>query len=267
MTGSQALVLGLVQGVTEFLPISSSAHLILTSYFLAWRDQGLYFDIAVHVGSMLAVILFLRKDVGTMLSSFRARSTPAGDDEVSHLGTALLVGTVPVALGGLFLRGFVETTGRQPLLIATTSIVYGVALLIADRKGAKSRRLREVGWKDGLLVGLGQALALIPGTSRAGITMTVALALGYGRAAAARFSFLLAIPVSLLVAIGQLVELNAAGGNGVVVSDLAIGFLASGVAAFLAIGFLINWVKRQDYSLFVAYRVVLGLMILVSLWR
>ena len=264
MTGPQAVVLGLVQGVTEFLPISSTAHTILTSLFLGWEDQGLVFDIAVHLGSMLAVVLFLRRDIVRLLEDRRA---PGGPRERPGLAPALLVGTIPVAVAGLFARGFIETTGREPVLIAMTSIVYGVALLLADRLGARNRGLTEIGWRHGLLIGLGQALALVPGTSRAGITMTVALALGYDRTAAARFSFLLAIPVSLLVAVRQIADLSTQAAPGVPLGLFALGFVASGVAAYFAISFLINWVKRQDYSLFVAYRVVLGLVILVSVWR
>lgn len=268
MTGPYAIILGLIQGITEFLPISSSAHLILTAYFLGWEDQGLYFDIAVHLGSMLAVVVYLRKDIGTIVRGL----VPGGGGESESatqatLVQALLVGTVPVALAGLLLREFVASTGREPVLIATTTIVFGIALLIADRKGANERRLQTIGWRDGLLIGLGQALALIPGTSRSGITMTVALALGYERAAAARFSFLLAIPVSVLVALKQLLDVGSGRSSEMEPAVFLIGFAVSGVAAYLAIDFLIRWVKRQDYSLFVAYRVVLGLVILVSVWR
>ncbi len=268
MTAPHAVVLGLVQGITEFLPISSSAHLILTAYFLGWEDQGLSFDIALHLGSMLAVVVYLRKDIGSMT---RGLALPGSGDSDSTTQTsltqALLIGTVPVALAGPLLLGWVASTGREPVLIAATSILFGIALLIADRKGSHERALRAIGWRDGLWIGLGQALALIPGTSRAGITMTVALVLGYKREAAARFSLLLAIPVSVLVAGKQL--LDALGGAGPVIDPtvFVIGFVVSGVSAYLAISFLITWVKRQDYSLFAAYRIILGLVILVSVWR
>lgn len=280
MTSPQAILLGLIQGVTEFLPVSSSAHLILTSFLLGWEDQGLVFDVAVHLGSMLAVVIFVRHELLAVLRSLGARGArgaggPGGADgerapdagRHRRLGLALVVGTVPVAVAGILLRGLVETSGREPILIASTSIVYGIALLLADRLGSRTRSLDGLGWRDALAIGVGQALALIPGTSRAGATMTVALALGYDRASAARFSFLLAVPVSLLVGIGQLVELASQPLNGIAIGQFLLGFVASGVAAYLSIGFLINWVKRQDYSLFVAYRVVLGLVILVSVWR
>lgn len=265
VTGPHAVLLGLIQGITEFLPISSSAHLILTSYLLGWEDQGLTFDIALHLGSMLAVVIYLRRDLVALVRGFAG-----GDSEratQSALAQALVWGTVPVALAGLALVEFVASTGRRPATIATTSIVFGIALLIADRKGAHERSLRTIGWRDGLLIGLGQALALIPGTSRAGITMTVALALGFDRAAAARFSFLLAIPVSALVGGKQLLDAYLGAELSIDPSLFLIGFFASGVSAYLAIDFLITWVKRQDFSLFVAYRVVLGLVILASIWR
>lgn len=266
MTGPQAVILGLVQGVTEFLPISSSAHLILTSYFLGWQDQGLYFDIALHLGSMLAVAIYLRKELALVWRGASRGSASSSDSAIaSSLTRALLVGTLPVAAAGLVLRGFVATVGREPALIASTSIVFGVALLVADRRGSHGRGLRTIGIWDGVWIGLGQALALVPGTSRAGITMTVALALGFERAAAARFSFLLAIPVSALIAARQLIEVWGTPPSGVGFGVLVLGFLVSGVAAYGTIGFLIGWVERQDYSIFVAYRVVLGLVILVSL--
>jgi undecaprenyl-diphosphatase len=257
-------LLGLIQGITEFLPISSSAHLILTSYLLGWEDQGLGFDIALHLGSMLAVVVYLRKDLAALVRGFAGFR--AEREKQANLARALLLGTVPVALAGLALAEFVASTGREPALIAATSIGFGVLLLIADRKGARDRSLLTIGWRDGLLIGLGQALALIPGTSRAGITMTVALALGFDRAAAARFSFLLAIPVSALVGCKQLLDAYLGSDLSIDPSLFLIGFFVSGVSAYLAIDFLVSWVKRQDFSLFVAYRVVLGLVILASIW-
>jgi undecaprenyl-diphosphatase len=268
VSGPHAVILGLVQGITEFLPISSSAHLILTAYFLGWEDQGLYFDIAVHLGSMLAVVVYLRKELGSLAQGLRSRS---GADTVDlrqrKLAQALLVGTVPVGLAGLLLSDFVASAGREPVLIAITTIVFGIALLVADRKGGHERALRSISWQDGLLIGLGQALALIPGTSRAGITMTVALALGYERDAAARFSLLLAIPVSVLVGLKQILDVGGGAASEMEPAVFLLGFAVSAAAAYAAIDFLIRWVKRQDYSLFVAYRVILGLVILVSVWR
>lgn len=268
MTAPHAVLLGLIQGITEFLPISSSAHLILTSYLLGWEDQGLQFDIALHLGSMVAVLVYLRRDLGAMIGSFRLPESRAVERRSqTALMQATVIGTLPVAAAALPLTGFVASIGRHPVLIASTSIVFGIALLAADRRGSHERPLNAISWRDGLLIGLGEALALIPGTSRAGITMTVALALGFERAAAARFSFLLAIPVSVLIAGKQLWDLGSGAIGEIAPGLFATGFVVSGVSAYLAIGFLINWVKRQDYSLFAAYRVVLGVVILASVWR
>ena len=267
MNALQAAILGLVQGLTEFLPISSSAHVILTSYFLGWPDQGLGFDIAVHLGSMLAVVWFVRKDltgIGHALLSPGEREGP--ESSFRRLALALFVGTIPVALGGLAARGFIGSSGRLPGVIATTSILFGIVLYIADRAGTSERPFVEFGWRDGLIIGLGQALALVPGTSRAGITITVALILGYNRVAAARFSFLLAIPVSVLVAGRQIWDLADQGTNGIGYFPLALGFTISAVSAYLAIVFLVRWVARQSFSLFVVYRVALGLLILLTIW-
>lgn len=271
MSPVQALVLALVQGITEFLPISSSAHLILAPYLFGWRDQGLAFDIATNTGTLLAVIAYFRRDLAELVRGLWSglRGREAGTVEglpPMRLLLALIVGTVPVALAGLLAADWVSTAGRSPGLIATTSIVFGIALGWSDRAGSRRRDLSSLRLGEALLVGLAQAVALIPGTSRSGITMTAALALGFDRPAAARFSFLLAIPVGVLATLYDLVQIAR---GEVPVGDLgamAIGLVASAVAAYLVIGVLLAWLRRQTMTPFVVYRVVLGLVIFAVLW-
>lgn len=262
MTAFQAFILALVQGITEFLPISSSAHLILLPRLLGWDDQGLKFDVITNTGTLAALLIYFRQDLATLVrEQLRFGALPAAKAR-SNLGPILIVATIPVMLAGLLFYGWISSAARDPHIIAFTSIFFGLLLWWADRAFRHERVLDELRWKDGIIVGLSEALALVPGTSRSGITMTAGLALGFNREAAARFSFLLAIPVSfaaLAMDIRQLwLEGPPAGGW----VPLFIGFTVSGVSAYLVIGWLLDWVKRQDLTLFVGYRVLLGLVIL-----
>ena len=201
----QAVFLALIQGLTEFLPISSSAHLILTSKVLGWQDQGLAFDVAVHVGTLMAVLLYFRKEVAEMVVAWFGSVSGKGSTPNSRLAWAVLWGTVPVGLFGLFLEAFdiVDNYLRSIPVIAATTIIFGLLLGYAEiqYRGKKREHFKteyELRWRDVLTIGVAQALALIPGTSRSGITMTAAAILGFSRTAAARYSFLLSIPAILL---------------------------------------------------------------------
>jgi len=275
MTLLQAIVLALIQGVTEFLPISSSAHLILVPWLLGWKDQGLAFDIAVNTGTLAAVMVYFRQDLaGLARGLLRGLRGEVGDGVVEvegmparHLLLALGFGTVPVAVGGLLLHDVVAGPLRHPLVIAGTSIGFGAALLVADLGGRRSRALSTLTLGHALLIGLAQALALVPGTSRAGITMTAALALAYTRPAAARFSFLLYIPVGILAAGKDL--LDALTGELPVVSlpPMLVGFAVAAVSAYLVIWGLLAWLQSRGLTVFVVYRVLLGLAILALWWQ
>jgi undecaprenyl-diphosphatase len=268
MTYLQAAVLALVQGVTEFLPISSSAHLILVPYLADWPDQGLAFDIATNTGSLVAVILYFRRDLMEILKAGFASLPELVSAEArrrwspeKRLAWAVALGTVPVAVVGLLAADFIEDELRSPVVIATTSIVFGLLLWWADRAGSRGRDLERLGVWDTIVVGVSQALALIPGTSRSGVTMTAGMARGLDREAAARFSFLLAVPVGILVALHDLVKIV---GGEVPAEDLGpmlLGFVLAGVSAYVVIGWLLSWLKRQSMTVFVVYRVVLGLVL------
>ncbi len=259
MSVLQAAILGCIQGITEFLPISSSAHLVLTSYVLGWRDEGLAFDTVAHIGTLVSLMLFFRDDLRGVARGLMGRGEP-GDR--SDLGWILLAATVPVAAAGWWFEPQIATTARWPVLIAWTSIVFGLLLWWADRRSPDGLGLADLGWRAGLLIGLAQALALIPGVSRSGVTLTAALALGFARVPAARFSFLLAIPLGLVVAVKQLLDLGeAALENGYLM--LAVGFVTSAVSSYLTIGWLLSWVRRQSLVPFAIYRILLGIAILV----
>ncbi len=262
MTDIQVLVLAIVQGLTEFLPISSSGHLILAPHLFGFNDQGLSFDVAVHLGSLLAVISYFRLDVlsiarGWIDASLLGR--PA--NQQSRLGWAIIIGTVPVVLFGLLLKTIVETDLRAPWIIATASIGFGLLLGVVDSRARRTRSIDTVTLRDALLIGIAQVLALIPGTSRSGITMTAGLALGFDRQSAARFSFLLAIPTilasSTLVTV-DLIEQAAP----VDWRALGLGVVLSAISAYLAIFLFLRVIERIGMWPFVAYRVFLGALIL-----
>jgi undecaprenyl-diphosphatase len=259
----QIVILALVQGLTEFLPISSSAHLILVPVLTDWPDQGLAFDVAVHAGTLTAVVLYFRRELARMLvewfASFKGGLTPD-----ARLAWAVLIGTIPVGLAGLLFKGVIETQLRSPIVIAVATIVFGLLLWYADRTGKRSKNEYGLLLLDVLIIGLAQALALIPGTSRSGITITAALMLGLNREAAARFSFLLSIPVIFLAgSLETMVYLNTAS-----VEDaqaLLIGALISAVSAYACIHYFLKLLERIGMMPFVAYRLVLG-VVLVALF-
>jgi undecaprenyl-diphosphatase len=258
----RAVVLALVQGVTEFLPISSSAHLILVPVLLGWPDQGLAFDVAVNTGTLLAVVVYFRRDLADLVRGLAGGAARVEGMPPRRFVAAMAVGTVPVAVGGLVFHDWIGTAGRSPTLIAATSIVFGLALWWADRTGARRRDLDGLGIADAAWIGLAQALALVPGTSRAGITITAALALGFHRPAAARFSFLLAIPVGALAAAWDGWELASGAVPVAELGPMALALGVSAVSAYLVIAGLLAWLQRQTLTPFVVYRVALGLAIL-----
>lgn len=256
-----AILLALLQGFTEFLPISSSAHLILLPRLAGWEDQGLAFDVAVHVGTLGAVIFYFRHQLSPMLMDWLRSLTSGSQTEDSRLAWAVLWGTIPVGLAGLLFKGVVETELRTPLVIIVTTIVFGLLLWWADARGRGQRDEYHLSWKDILIIGVAQAIALIPGTSRSGITMTAGLMLGLSRQGAARFSFLLSIPVIVLAGGLNMLDLIE---QPVPVDWTAIlvGVLVSAVTAYLCIHFFLKLLERIGMLPFVIYRILLGIVLL-----
>ncbi len=262
-----AFWLALIQGLTEFLPISSSAHLILVPVFLGWEDQGLVFDVAVHVGTLLAVVIHFRRDLAWILrdwfKSFTARQEVT---QGAVLGWGVIIGTLPVGVAGWLAKDWVETLLRSPLVIAAATIVFGGLLWLAQMLSSQRRSLDRLTLGDALIIGLFQAVALIPGTSRSGITLTGGLLLGLDRTASARFSFLLSIPVIFLAGALEAMELVESAES----ADwyaLGLGIAASGLSAYGCIGWFLRFLERAGIVPFVLYRLVLGAVLIYVFWR
>lgn len=260
MTLIQLIVLALVQGLTEFLPISSSAHLILPAELSDWEDQGLAFDAAVHLGTLAAVVAYFRRDLWRMALAVRPRA-PAADRRL--LGW-LVLATLPAVIVGAAAASWIGANLRSGLVIAWATIIFALFLWAADRFAPQRHAVEAVGWKRALWIGLAQVLALVPGTSRAGVTITAGLALGLTREAAARFSFLMSIPV--IAAAGGLMLLKTLrGGEPVDATQFLIGVLVSGTVAWATIALFLAWLKRHGMTPFVVYRLALGILLLVLL--
>lgn len=255
----QIIVLALVQGLTEFLPISSSAHLILVPWLTGWPDQGIAFDVAVHVGTLVAVVTYFRKEIHSMVIawfvSLRGEHTPE-----SKLARGVLIGTLPVGFAGLLFENFISTNLRTPLVIAATTIIFGLLLWYADRSGARQRDEYAITWKDIIVIGCAQALALIPGTSRSGITITAGLLLGLTAPAAARFSFLLSIPVIVMAGGMETVNYLQVANMGDM-KDLVYGAIISAFSAYLCIHFFLKLLESMGMTVFVVYRLILGVFL------
>jgi len=256
----QAIILALVQGLTEFLPISSSAHLILVPILTGWQDQGLAFDVAVHFGTLGAVVTYFRTELSAMARSWLSSLATRNPDDEAMLAWAVLLGTIPLGLSGLLFHDLIETYLRSPLVIATTTIVFGLLLWYADKTGAQTRCEYRLDAGRVAVIALAQVLALIPGTSRSGITITAGLMVGLDRSAAARFSFLLSVPAIAMAALYETKNLLEAAAP---VDWLAIasGVAVSGISAYLCIHYFLKLLERIGMLPFVVYRLVLGVVL------
>lgn len=259
----QIVVLALVQGLTEFLPVSSSAHLILVPVLSSWPDQGLAFDVVVHLGTLTAVMWYFRKDVKTLTIDWTQSCVKKQTVGESRLAWLVLLGTIPVAIIGLLLHDFIDTELRSPIVIAWATIGFGLLLGVADYvgKNKNTQSEQQLSWKSGISIGLAQTLALIPGTSRSGITMTAGLFVGLTRQAAARFSFLLSIPVILLAGGYKTLKLIQEG-NGVDWFSMGLGYALSALSAYVCIHYFLKMLERIGMTPFVIYRVAQGVILL-----
>jgi undecaprenyl-diphosphatase len=262
MTLFEIIILAIIQGLTEFLPISSSAHLILPSAVFGWHNQGLAYDVAVHVGSLLAVMIYFRIDILRLSGAWFKYGFSGQQNTDSKLAWWVILATIPAVVVGFILKDFVEDYGRSALVIATTTIIFGLLLWYADRKASMHKTIEQITWKNALIIGIAQAIAVIPGTSRSGITMTAGLMLGLNRESAARFSFLLSIPVILgagLLATLDLVQSP----DPVAWMELLIGATVSFICAYACIYLFLAWISRIGMLPFVIYRLVLGVLLLL----
>jgi undecaprenyl-diphosphatase len=254
----QLILLSLVQGLTEFLPVSSSAHLVLLSEFLGEEDQGIIFDVGVHFGTLLAALVYFRSDLKKMIINLGSHKLLS---EENNLTTNLVIGVIPILLAGFLLRDFVNLHLRNSEVIAYATIIFGIFLYVAQlRKGKED--LDSVNLKQALIIGLFQCLALIPGTSRSGITITAGLFLGLSATAASRFSFLLAIPTIGAIALAELIRISFIDitDNG---TELSIALIISFLVAYISIDMFLKLIDRIGFTPFVIYRLLLGGWLLI----
>jgi len=263
VTALQALVLGLLQGLSEFLPISSSAHLTLTPWFLGWSDPGLAFDVALHVGTLVAVAWYFRREwVALTRSGWRVVVQRAVRTPEEWRVVFLVVATIPAAIVGVTIEQYAETALRAPRIIAVAMMVMGLGLWLGDRLAPRDRPLDHMRMRDAILVGIAQSFALIPGVSRSGATITGARLLGFDRQSAAVFSFLMSFPVIAAAAVLKAPEAFSAGTPW---GPVVIGIAAAAVSSWVAIAVLLRFVARHSYVVFAVYRLVFGAIVLATL--
>ena len=262
MSNLEAIVLGLVQGLTEFLPISSSGHLRIVPALLGWEDPGAAFTAVIQLGTMAAVLVYFRADLWRIATSwvrelrlpFRERSTDA------NLGWFIFLGTIPISIFGLAFSNQIESGARDLYVIGTALILFSFVMLLAERVGTRERDLTEMSARDGLFVGFAQALALIPGVSRSGATISAGLLRGLDRTAAARYAFLLSVPAVVLSGLFELKDIGGEGSVGFVPTLIAT--LLAFVSGYAAIAWLLRYLATHSLGLFIAYRIPLGVLVI-----
>lgn len=262
----EAIVLGIVQGLTEFLPISSTAHLRVVPSLLHWQDPGVAYSAVIQLGSLIAVLAYFYKDIFQIaFGSLKALIEKDFGSRDLRLAGAIIIGTMPVCVVGLLLKHLLEQNDgpfRSLTVIGCAAIFMGLALIAAEKLGKHTRVLDQMGVRDGLLVGLGQAMALIPGCSRSGSTLTVAMLIGLKRADAARFSFLLGVPAIFLSGMLELKSMFETGLSGEGIGSLVAGLLSSTIVSYLAIAWLIRYLQQHSSWIFVIYRLIFGVGVL-----
>jgi undecaprenyl-diphosphatase len=261
----EAIVLGVVQGLTEFLPISSSAHLLILSQLFGWNDPGAAFTAVTQIGTEAAVIIYFRREIGAILKAW-TRSllhAEARSDPDARMGWLVIIGTIPIAVLGFLFKDQIETVARNLWLVAANLIIFGVLLGVADALGARRKTERDLTVRDGVLYGLAQSLALIPGVSRSGASITAGLAMGYTRGSAARYAFLLAVPAVLA---SGLFEARKIGDDTTVAwGPTILATLIAFSVGFAVIAWLMKWLTTRSYLPFVIYRLALGSLVMILL--
>lgn len=267
MSLPESVVLGIVQGLTEFLPISSTAHLRVIPAVLGWADPGTAYSAVIQLGSVLAVLTYFRKDIISIATgAFKALKRQDMNDQDLRIAGAIAIGTLPVCILGLLLKKMIEDPAgpfRSLTTIGIASICMGLLLLVAEKIAKHERGIESISGKDGFLVGLGQAMALIPGCSRSGSTLTVAMFLNMKREDAARFSFLLGIPALILSGLLELKSMISEGLSNAATTDLVVGLVVSTIVSYLAIAWFLKYLRHHSTLVFVAYRVIFGIAVII----
>lgn len=270
MTVIHAIILGLIQGITEFLPVSSSGHLIFLPRLFGWADQGLEFDAVLNLGTLLAVVFYFRKDLWAIARSFFVSAQKRTEEQKKNfsLGLLLILATIPAALVGFFFGDYLQEIFRSPLSIAFTMSFWGIVLYAAQKYFEKlqakkqTQSIEKLTFKQSLFIGCAQALSLIPGTSRSGITMTASLFSKLNKSDAAKFAFYMSVPITALAVAHKLMDLFQQGIDASLHLPLLVGFLTSLISALVAIHFLLSFVKKYSFTPFVIYRIVMSIVIL-----
>ena len=270
MSTLAAIVLGIVQGLTEFLPISSTGHILYVPALAGWPDPGAAFSAVIQLGTMAAVLVYFRSDLWRMAVAFV--KSFGGDHELwrssdtdGRLGWYIVIGTIPISIIGIVFKDQIENNVRTLALVAIVMILFSFVLMAADLKGAQDRDVKELTLKDGIIIGLFQALALIPGVSRSGSTISGGLFLGLDRESATRYSFLLSVPAVVLSGVFELRKIGDSSGASVGVAPTVVATVLAFISGYLAIAFLLRFVRTHNFSVFVIYRVVVGVLMLVLL--
>ena len=267
MTLLQAIILGAVQGATEFLPISSTAHLALVPWFFGWTDPGLGFDMALHLGTLVSLLLFFRTEWIALLQGGIDLLRGRRESPNAKLMLFIVIATIPALIAGALLSDFSDTTLRHPVVIASALIVLALVLVLAERTGRRYTTLERITLGDALSVGCAQALAIVPGVSRSGVTITAALFRGMTREAAARFSFLLSTPIIGAAVSKAIFDGARHGFPAVPPSSAIVGIIVSGVVGYLSIAFLLRYLATHNTFVFVYYRIALGLLVLAAYFK
>ncbi|MCX6763422.1 MAG: undecaprenyl-diphosphatase UppP [Candidatus Moranbacteria bacterium] len=260
----QPLILGIVQGLGEFLPVSSTAHLILAPYFFHWEDPGLAFDVALHLGTLIALLAFFWRDWLCIFELAFKNKVQSSRFKVQSYGNNILwlivAATIPGILAGYFLENSAERSFRSPILVALMLAVFGLFLYLTDKYSRGQKNLGQVSWRSAIFIGIAQAIAIIPGVSRSGITITGGLLAGLDRVSAARFSFLLSTPIIFGAVIFKITDLFESGMD----KNILIGILAAAISGYLAIKYLLKFIERVKYGIFFWYRLALAIVIIFS---
>jgi undecaprenyl-diphosphatase len=262
----QAIIFGAVQGLTEFLPISSTAHLILLPWFLGWPDPGLAFDVALHLGTLVALLIYFRAEWYALITSGLGILRGETKSQDARMAMLIVAATIPGAVAGALFEHKVEDAFRSPALIAVMLIVMALVLLVAEFVGSRKKSINEVSWGDAITVGLAQAAAIVPGVSRSGSTITAGLFLNMKRNAAAQFSFYLSAPIIAGAVAKKMIDIAKSGAGGDHMMAVVVGIVSSGIVGYLAIAFLMRYLQTHNTYLFVIYRIALGIVVLLAFW-
>lgn len=263
----ESIVLGIVQGLTEFLPVSSSAHLLAVPWLMNWSEPPFVFDTSLHIGTLVALFIFFREDIFNLTKGFFKvlKTRDINSDFNGKLSAYVLLGSIPAGLMGLLFEKKIETVLHSPYIIVVTLITWGILLWTIDKLGKKEKVLTDITIKDALFIGLAQALALVPGTSRSGVTITAALFSKFDRETAARFSFLLSIPITTAAALYKLKDLFKMNITTEVLINFSCGVVVSGVVGYICIAYLLKFLKTKSYAVFAIYRIFAGILLAITI--